>query len=70
MKIKDGFKFGLGYFIAGGLIRYAELVIVDKDPKYTKLWKNIATKIKGTEIEEEALDEFKTCKNKIGFTID
>lgn len=63
MKIRDGFKFGLGFVMAGGLMRYLEAVIVDKDPKYTKSWKRIAATLKGEPYE-------KSCKAKIGFTIE
>lgn len=69
MTFKDGFKFGLGYFIAGGMIRYAEEVIVEKNPKYTYPLKRIAKALNVKSPSNPAADET-SCKKKIGFTIE
>lgn len=75
MKVKDGFKFAIGWCIGATLFRAASICISDptKISKYCDKLKESRRQIrKAANLEDPQKPEMEehTVKNKIGFTID
>lgn len=72
MKIRDGFKFALGFELARGIYEYIYETCVRKNPKYTRPWRKLTAVIKGEKFNEKEYNYNRktgiwTVKNKIGF---
>lgn len=71
MTVKDGFKLGVGFTLAKGIL-YTTGELLDKKSRIRKEVKRCITSIKGQPIKEEPAVHrpVTTVKNKIGFTIE
>lgn len=67
MKIKDGFKFGLGFWLSYDLYKTVTYVKNRLQKKYEKY---VAKTNAAIEKNTHQRDSFPPCKNKIGFKIE
>lgn len=71
MKVRDGFKFGIGLALANGVI-YAICGYVDKESRIHRQVDRIIAAWTGKDTEANQTTDIPvtTVKNKIGFTIE
>lgn len=72
MKVKDGFKFGIGYCVATGTLSAIStliLVLTDKDGEIRKNANRLMHAVKNAGLTK-TIGHIATGKNKIGFAIE